>query len=68
MVKPFKNLLLWNLKADDIQTWYAALRTQVLPNLFKQIWSCMLLDRKKVKTMFFSETIVVHDIKADAVN
>ena len=25
MEKFFKNLLLWNLKADDIETWYAAL-------------------------------------------
>ena len=35
MVKSFKNLHLWNLKADDVETWYAALRTRVLPSLFK---------------------------------
>ena len=30
-----KNLLLWNQKADDIETWYAALVTRALPNSFK---------------------------------
>ena len=33
MVKTFKNLLLWNQKADDVETWYAVMLTQVLPNL-----------------------------------
>ena len=32
MVKTFKNLLLWNQKADDRETWCAALVTQALPN------------------------------------
>ena len=31
--KTFKNLLLWNQKADDLETWYAVLVTQVLPNM-----------------------------------
>ena len=31
MVKNFKNLLLWNQGADDLETWYAGLGTQVLP-------------------------------------
>ena len=30
-----KNLLLWNQKVDDLETWYAALGARVLPNLFK---------------------------------
>ena len=30
-----KNLLLWNQKADDLESWYAALDTRVLPSLFK---------------------------------
>ena len=34
-LKPYKNLHLSNRKADDIVSWYAALGTQVLPNLFK---------------------------------
>ena len=34
MVKTLKNLL-WNQKADDIETWYAASGTRVLPSLFK---------------------------------
>ena len=35
MIKTFKNLLLWNLKADDLETWFAASSTQVLPSGFK---------------------------------
>ena len=34
--KNLKNLLLWNQKAYDIETWYTASGTQVLPNLFKR--------------------------------
>ena len=34
MVKTLKNLL-WNQKADDLETCYAALGTRVLPNLLK---------------------------------
>ena len=30
-----KNILLWTLKADDFETWYAALCTRVLASLFK---------------------------------
>ena len=33
--KNLKNLLLWKHKADDFESWYAALGTQVLPSLFK---------------------------------
>ena len=35
--KNLKNLLLWNKKADELETWYTASGTQVLPNLFN--WS-----------------------------
>ena len=31
--KTFKNLLHRDQKADDLETWYAAFGTQVLPNL-----------------------------------
>ena len=31
---PLKNLL-WNQKADDTETWYAASGARVLPSLFK---------------------------------
>ena len=31
MVKNFKNLLLWNQEADDLETWYTALGTRVIP-------------------------------------
>ena len=34
-VKPFKNLLLRNQDTDDLETFYTASGTQVLPNLFK---------------------------------
>ena len=33
--KTFQNLLLWNRKADELETWYAASTTRVLPSLFK---------------------------------
>ena len=29
------NILLWNQKDDDFQSWYVALGTLVLPSLFK---------------------------------
>ena len=37
-----KNLL-WNQKADDHQTWYAALGARLLPSLFKW-WRLVDLD------------------------
>ena len=69
--KTLKNLLLQNQKADDVETWYAALSAWVLTRLFKW-WpwddldvfkSLMLLYGEKGKTMDFSETIVVYDLK-----
>ena len=33
--KSYKNLHFWDQKAEDLETWYAALVTQVLPNLLK---------------------------------
>ena len=76
MVKTLKNLLLWNPKADDIETWYASWGARVLPNWIKW-WPWVDLDlfygkvkfgplcfcRGKDKTMDFSETIVVYDLK-----
>ena len=35
MVKTFKNPHIRNQEADDLETWYTASGTQVLPNLFK---------------------------------
>ena len=43
MVKAFKNLHLWNQKADDLETWYAGLGTRVLRSLFKW-WPWVDLD------------------------
>ena len=31
MVKTLKSVLLWNQKADVLESWYVALDTQVLP-------------------------------------
>ena len=75
--KNLKNLLLWNQKADDLETWYAALGTRVLPSFFKW-WPWADLDLfygkvkfgplcflyEKGKTIDFSETILSYDIKA----
>ena len=33
--KNLKNLFLQNQEADDLETWYTASSTPVLPNLFK---------------------------------
>ena len=76
MVKSLKNLLLWNQKADDLETWYAASGARVLPNLFNEdpgLTSIYFTTRSNVvpyafvwekgKTMDFSETIVVYDLK-----
>ena len=48
MVKTFKNALLWNQIADDLETWYVALVTRVLPSLCKW-WPWVVLD------LFYSE-------------
>ena len=73
VVKTFKNLLLWNRKADDLETWYAALSTRVCSNDAPGLTLTYFTARsnlvpyafvcEKVKTMDFSETIVVYDIK-----
>ena len=75
MVKNLKNLL-WNQKANDLETCYAALGARVLPNLLKW-WPWVDLDLfygkvkffsyafiwEKGKIMDFSEIIVVYDVK-----
>ena len=67
MVKTLKNLLLRNQKADNLETWYAASGAQVLPSLFKFTARSNLVPYafvwEKGKTMDFSETIVVYDLK-----
>ena len=67
MLKTLKSLLLWNQKADDLESSYAASGTRVLPNLFYEkvkFGAPLLLYGKKLKhCFFFSETIVVFDIK-----
>ena len=74
--KNFKNILLWKQKADDLESWYVALGTLVLPSLFKW-WpgltylaatSNLVLYAfvwEKGKTVDFSETIVVCDHKVN---
>ena len=49
--KNLKNLLLRNQKADDLETWYATLGAQVLPNLFKW-WPWVDLDLFYSKVKF----------------
>ena len=65
IIKKWKILLLRNRKADDPESWYAALDVWVLPRLFKLLW--VDLDLFNVwedgKQWIFSETIVVYDIK-----
>ena len=42
VVKTIKDIFLWKWKADDLETWYTALSTRVLPSMF--IW-CPWVDR-----------------------
>ena len=76
MVKTLKNLLLRNQKANDLETWYAASGARVLSRLFNDDPGLILtyFTRRsnlvpyafvweKGKTMDFSETIVVYDVK-----
>ena len=77
MSKNLKNFLLWNQKADDIETWCAVSSTWdyrmcwwpwVDTDLFygnvKFDSSCFCMGKTWGKTIDFSETIVVYDIKA----
>ena len=76
--KNLKKNLLWNQKANDLETWYARLGARVLPSLLKWLpWVDLDLNLfygkvkfgplcfcwKKGKTIDFSETIVVYDVK-----
>ena len=76
MVKTLNNLLLWNQKADDLETWYAASGARILPSLLNDDPGLTLtyftarsdlvpyaFVWQKGKTMDFSETIVVYDLK-----
>ena len=45
--KNLKHLLLWNQKADDIETWYASSGARVLPSLLRW-WPWADLDLKNV--------------------
>ena len=50
MVKTFKNLLLRNQKADDLETWYAA---SVLPSLFKWAGTDLIYGKVKFASIAF---------------
>ena len=51
MVKALKNLLLRNWKVNDLECWYTALGTRVLPSLFKW-WPWIDLDLFYIKVKF----------------
>ena len=76
MVKSFKNLLLQNQKSYDLETWHVALGLQALQNYINDDPGLTLtyftarsnlvpyaFVWEKGKTMDFSETIVVYDLK-----
>ena len=76
MVKTLKNLLLWNQKANDLKTWYATFGArvyQICSNGDRVLTLTYFTARsnfvpyafvwEKDKTMDFSETIVVYDVK-----
>ena len=76
MVKTLKHLLIRNQKPNDLETWYAASGIRELLSMFKW-WHWVDLNLfygkvnlvpyaflwEKGKTMNFSETIVVYDLK-----
>ena len=79
--KNLKNLLLRNQKTDDLETWYAVSSVRVLLCLFKKdlgLTMTYFTSRsnlvpyifvwEKGKTMDFSETIVVYDVKVGRCN
>ena len=81
MVKTFENLLLKNQTANYLGTWYAALGTQALPNLFKWwplvdhvlFYNMVKFDNLdfcmgKRQAVDFSEAVVAYDIKVDICN
>ena len=51
--KIFKNLLFWNLKADDLEIWYAALSTQVFIQIMFLGWPCLILRQVKFGPLCF---------------
>ena len=75
MVKSLKNLLPWNQRANDLETWYAASGAQVLPSsnddpgltmtyfTARSILLPYAFIWEKGKTMDISETIVACDVK-----
>ena len=73
MVKTFKKYSFPEPKTDDLETWYAASGTRVLPSLFKWCPLTYFTVRsdlvpyafawEKGKTMDFLETIVTYDSK-----
>ena len=76
MVKTFKNLLLQNWKSYDLETWHAASGTRALQSLYNSDPGLTLIYFtamsnlvpyafvwEKGKTMDFSETIVIYDLK-----
>ena len=77
MVKTLKNLLLWNQKADDLETWYSASVLEYCqvcsnddPGLILTYFTARsnlvpyVFVWEKGETMDFSETIVVCDVKS----
>ena len=73
-LKKSENLLLWNQKTDDLETWYAASSTTKLlkwwpwvdPDLFYgkvKFGPLCFCVGEKGKTVDISDTIVVYDVK-----
>ena len=72
--KKKKNLLSWNQKANDLETWYTASSITKFVQVMPLCWLWPIFTARsdlvpyafvweKIKTMGFSETIVVYDIK-----
>ena len=61
-----KNLL-WNQKADDLETWYAAFVSRVLPNIFNDALVCFYGRSNLIPFVFIGkylhETIEASEVK-----
>ena len=57
MVKTLKNLLLWNQKANDLETWYATLGAQVLLSLFNPSHAAIKISINATAAKFICKNI-----------
>ena len=68
MVKNFKTLLLWNQEDDDLQTWYTASGTRVLPMFSYDDPGLTLISFVKGSKLFLNASALVKAYTALSAN